>query len=83
MLGGISPMAFWRWSKSPTIRLPQPDAVIRRRKYWRRQTILDFQERMMLGPKTVEVASPPPPALRGSHQPKARRPRSAPPRKKQ
>jgi predicted DNA-binding transcriptional regulator AlpA len=37
LLGGITDMSLWRWTKH--LGFPQPDHVISRRKYWRRGTI--------------------------------------------
>jgi predicted DNA-binding transcriptional regulator AlpA len=39
--GGISDMSLWRWER--TIGFPKPDAVINRRKFWQRSTIVAWQ----------------------------------------
>jgi predicted DNA-binding transcriptional regulator AlpA len=37
ILGGVSEMTLWRWSRDRGF--PKPDLVIGRRKYWRRATV--------------------------------------------
>lgn len=39
MLGGASAMAIWRWLRLPNDPLPQPAAILGRRRYWRRSEI--------------------------------------------
>ena len=35
----VSDMTLWRWTRHPVVRFPEPDVVIRNRRYWRRRTI--------------------------------------------
>jgi len=37
MLGGVSEMSLWRWTRERGF--PKPDLIVARRKFWRRETI--------------------------------------------
>lgn len=39
MLGGASAMAVWRWLRLPNDPLPQPAAILGRRRFWDRNEI--------------------------------------------
>ncbi len=43
MVGGVSEMCIWRWSRDEGVRFPRPDVVMNRRKYWFRATIRRWQ----------------------------------------
>jgi hypothetical protein len=46
LLGNVTSMTIWRWTTDPSVGFPPPDKVIRKRKYWYRRTITDFQSRI-------------------------------------
>ena len=43
MVGGVSDMCLWRWTRDPAVRFPAPDVVINKRRYWFANTIDDWQ----------------------------------------
>lgn len=44
--GDISDMTLWRWTRDPHIQFPQPDIVIKGRKYWKRRTLRQHRARI-------------------------------------
>lgn len=45
MLGNASVMAIWRWLRLPRDPLPQPAAILGRRRFWDRNEILAWRGR--------------------------------------
>ena len=43
----VSDMTIWRWTRDPVVQFPEPDVVIRRRRYWRRRTIDATKRRLV------------------------------------
>jgi hypothetical protein len=44
--GNISSMTLWRWMRDPQINFPQPDVIIRGRRYWRGATVKSVKARL-------------------------------------
>ena len=45
MLGGASAMALWRWQRLPRDPLPEPVAILGRRRFWDHAEVLAWLER--------------------------------------
>jgi hypothetical protein len=46
LVGGVTDMCLWRWTRDERVLFPKPDVVINRRRYWRFATIQAWRERM-------------------------------------
>jgi hypothetical protein len=62
-LGGITPMALWRWERDPDLNFPPP-IVIRKRKFRSRLAVEAFKQRLITK-ATKPAPTPRPQAKRG------------------